>query len=304
MDSKTFIFTILFSTIVLIPFTSATKLSFFETDINLEWEKANFDLTLIFDERPESFRLPIFYQIEKFEYETNFENGVCNQKEENWGTLIKCDFSKAEGRGQRLSLKYSSSQIISDLEKRKMLDVDVAFPLKTEKAVIRATLNEGLVLMREGNETALSPFSPRDGNKGSDGRRIYVYWERKDVPKGEKIGVTLLYEKLKKEGFKLSRELLFLAGSGFLILVLLFLIFYSRKKPEISVLKEDERNVVEILENYGGECKQKRIVKETEYSKTKVSRLIKNLKERGLVEIERLGRTNRIKLKEPTKEKG
>ena len=42
---------------------------------------------------------------------------------------------------------------------------------------------------------------------------------------------------------------------------------------------------------------QKVLVRETDFSKAKVSRLVKSLSERGVLEVEPMGRTNKIKLK-------
>ena len=64
-----------------------------------------------------------------------------------------------------------------------------------------------------------------------------------------------------------------------------------------SVLREDERKIVGILESHEGKVIQKVIVRETDFSKAKVSRLVKNLKERGIIDVEPIGRTTKITLK-------
>jgi DNA-binding Lrp family transcriptional regulator len=65
-----------------------------------------------------------------------------------------------------------------------------------------------------------------------------------------------------------------------------------------SVLNKDEKRIVDILSRHGGKSGQKVLVRESDFSKAKVSRLVKNLKERGVVDIEPIsGRENRIILK-------
>jgi uncharacterized membrane protein len=77
------------------------------------------------------------------------------------------------------------------------------------------------------------------------------------------------------------------------------------KREEVieSVLNKNERVVISVLNSHGGNAVQKALVKETDFSKAKVSRLVKNLKDRGIVEIEPVsGRENRVLLKTGKKE--
>ncbi|MEM2174689.1 MAG: winged helix-turn-helix transcriptional regulator, partial [Candidatus Micrarchaeia archaeon] len=65
-----------------------------------------------------------------------------------------------------------------------------------------------------------------------------------------------------------------------------------------SVLNEAERIIVEILQNQPGEeIDQNKLVTISGFSKAKVSRIIKSLEERGVVESIRYGRKNKIILK-------
>ena len=65
-------------------------------------------------------------------------------------------------------------------------------------------------------------------------------------------------------------------------------------KMILPVLKKDEKSVLEGLIKHGSGVNQKIIVKESGYSKAKVSKVLKSLNERGLVKLERTGRSNRI----------
>ncbi|MBU1135730.1 MAG: hypothetical protein KKG13_04430 [Nanoarchaeota archaeon] len=71
----------------------------------------------------------------------------------------------------------------------------------------------------------------------------------------------------------------------------------DRMRVVTSVLREDERKIVDILEKHEGKVIQKTLVRETDFSKAKVSRLVKNLKERGIVDAEPIGRTTKVTLK-------
>ena len=70
----------------------------------------------------------------------------------------------------------------------------------------------------------------------------------------------------------------------------------------LPILTVDERKVINCLLIGNGEKMQRKIVYETNFSKAKVSRLISDLKHRGIIDIEEMGRTNRVFLKKKPKE--
>jgi len=64
------------------------------------------------------------------------------------------------------------------------------------------------------------------------------------------------------------------------------------------LLNKDEKRMVDIIARQGGDARQRVLVKESDFSKAKVSRLVKNLKERGVVDTEPIsGRENKVILK-------
>ena len=65
----------------------------------------------------------------------------------------------------------------------------------------------------------------------------------------------------------------------------------------MKILKNDERKVIDIIKERGGMCKQRVIVRETDFSKAKVSRLVKDLEERGLLRTEKAGRSKKVYIK-------
>ena len=61
-------------------------------------------------------------------------------------------------------------------------------------------------------------------------------------------------------------------------------------------LRDDERQVVGILREAGGELEQREIAKRTGFSKIKTHRVVARLSERGIVLVTKRGRTNTIAL--------
>lgn len=66
--------------------------------------------------------------------------------------------------------------------------------------------------------------------------------------------------------------------------------------PDLSRLKDDERRLYEIIEAAGGEILQMKLVSSGEFSKSKVTRLLDKLEDRGLIKRERYGMTNMVRL--------
>ena len=60
------------------------------------------------------------------------------------------------------------------------------------------------------------------------------------------------------------------------------------------MLKEDEKKIFESVVKHDPGVNQKIVVKESGYSKAKVSKVLKNLQERGLLKLERIGRSNKV----------
>lgn len=88
----------------------------------------------------------------------------------------------------------------------------------------------------------------------------------------------------------------FLFGFFFFFL-LIYYIFFKKKKSQ-NFLLEDESKIIEFLRKSDRhESWQKKIQTEFNFSKAKLSRLLRNLESRGMLEKIAIGNTNKIKLK-------
>ena len=67
-----------------------------------------------------------------------------------------------------------------------------------------------------------------------------------------------------------------------------------------SILDEDEKKVLEAIVKNKGEMEQSELSKK--YDKIKAHRIIKKLEEKGIVNVVKEGKTNKIKLKQEIKE--
>ncbi len=148
---------------------------------------------------------------------------------------------------------------------------------------IRAWLPKGYVLSMESRTYPSNPITT------SDGERIALDWWvdgwDSDVPISFRFHAPL----------KATNLPLFIgipASAG----VAVFLFFYHRKRVSEMFLKgflEDERLVIEKLKGKKY-MYQNKLERQLGFSKAKMSRMVKKLEMRNLVEKKKMGRTNRL----------
>lgn len=289
-----------FALILLIPLASATPMNYYETVVELDSENSNFTFIFLFEEAPDgSLEYPLPFPLRDFETNANFGNYTCDALQKAWGTLIKCDFSQVTEGGRALNIKFATSDTVNPVENKLFFSSNIKTPQDVDRMFLKIILNKGYVLIEEPEEpTTLVPYSPNDGIQGSDGRRIFIEWERNGVKRGEGIDASVTYESISPPVAGNQNMVFLLIGVLILVIVILVGIRGRGKQGvEMSVLKEDEKKVMEIIKGRGGMCKQRVVVRETDFSKAKVSRLVKDLEERGLITTEKEGRTKKIYIK-------
>ncbi|MFP4116288.1 MAG: helix-turn-helix transcriptional regulator [Candidatus Aenigmatarchaeota archaeon] len=273
---------------------SAESASFYRRISEIDTDTVSIEDTIIFSEAPGNLEIPLFFQAEDFSSRSTFEEHECSLQDKNYGSLITCELR--EGEEGRLTLEFETESLIRDVSKHFHFEDDLNVPLQTKSLVYRAELKEGLMLIDEDMNTPFSQFSPGHGEEGSDGRRIYVVWSEKNVSEGDGLSPSVSFEAA-EEISGVSLEAYIVVFTIALIGGFAFLATRSEKGTMPEALKEDERGIIELVKDAGGEIKQKRIVDNVKFSKAKVSRLVQDLKERDLLETEKVGRTNRVKLK-------
>lgn len=87
--------------------------------------------------------------------------------------------------------------------------------------------------------------------------------------------------------------------------VLLWLKFARRRaRVPYTILTEDEEKVVRAILNNGGELTQDKLPEKTDFSRPKISRIIMDLSERGIVSKEPHGRTQKLTVNRDFYEEG
>jgi len=97
---------------------------------------------------------------------------------------------------------------------------------------------------------------------------------------------------------------------GFLVLIGLYVMFFVKEKDyvhtvvakeekpiDLSKLDKEEKTIVELVKIHNGSMYQSDIIKQTDYSKVKVTRILDKLEGKKLIDRKRRGMTNIVVLK-------
>jgi len=166
---------------------------------------------------------------------------------------------------------------------------------------IKLNLDTGFILEKDG-------VFPVEYEIQSDGQVISVVWKLNNVESGY---VFPMFVKLEDKNPDYNMLLLSLIIVLFGAITYLFLkkknakrvvkkVGKTKKKynENLDYLLDTEKKVVELLKNADRhELWQKQIQNSTNFSKAKVSRLIRNLESRGLIVKIPFGNTNKVRLK-------
>ena len=231
------------------------------------------------------------YDVEARDEHTQLE---CRTFDQPYGTYISCipPANNLENYTVYFTFRLKGLVAAEPTFNRFVYSYGVKEP--TDQFTLKLYLPEGYGLVKTNEEQVL-PYFPQGASIGSDGRHVTLEWDLIKPQLGSTLTFSVMYEHVGIKPYNTAYYLLpFLAAAA----LIAFLLFRFRKaKDVLSVLTEDERKVIEVIRAKGKKyVKQRDIVRMTNFSKAKVSRILAALEERGLVKRERVGRTNRVKL--------
>lgn len=216
----------------------------------------------------------------------------CKVQDLTLGDEIVCDTELRENF--TINIDYTFDSLVSNQDQIKTFRYTHPIYRPTKEFKLRVKLPHGTGLAQENGQAS---FSPTDGSTGSDGRRIYVEWEKKPQL-GETLSFRVDYENL-NAGFDYAKVVagvvLILISAG-----LIYLLWRHRNKEKLEKvygdISEDEKDVLELLRENDGEMLQKDVVNSSDYSKAKISGLVSELVDKEIVEKEKEGRSNKLKI--------
>lgn len=130
--------------------------------------------------------------------------------------------------------------------------------------------------------------TPKPDSISSDGQHIYLYWEFSDK---DQTDIAVFYQGQESSNGIIVFSIILLMSSG----IMLFYYFKKKTKKDISgILSSDEQKIVEELRK--GVAKQKEIARNLDFSKSKMSKVVRKLEEKELIEKKPFFKTNTLKL--------
>lgn len=278
----------------ILPVSVLAQVQYYGIDTTLSASgKSDVKITLTFANPISNFNFSVVGSIQNFNATSN--SGPLNCQMTQGGiTFVNCQLSLTAGK-RTIEINYETNDFVKNLNGRNYFDTDFSIGENITKLSVSLGLPEGTALSEANVPNKLS--FPDNATTVSDGRRIIVLWSMSNILSTQPLRFQVLYENVSQSAF-VSAWPYIVGGVIIIAIAIVFVLRFSRKpeKLALSVLDEYERKVVDIISAAGGEVNQRKIVQETNLSKAKVSRVVKSLVDRGVVEIERMGRTNKVKL--------
>lgn len=241
------------------------------------------------------------HPVEDYEVYIESERVECEFQEMSLGGEIQCptdvsgDFT--------VDLEYKTSGLVNSQNGISIFRYSQSIYRPISEYNFKVILPQSAGIVDQEN-LSTPVISPENGEVGSEGRRIHVEWTE-NPSLGDTVSFEVTHENLSTE----FRWLVVIVT--LVILSAGFIRFYRRRDTEnkddgevesdkLEELTEDEKLVLDLVDVEGGML-QKDIVDRSEYSKAKISGVVSGLEEKGFIEKEAEGRSNRITVKEEFK---
>ncbi len=284
---------------------SALELEYYgiEATIDEDMVVSN-SITFKFDSPVTHMDYNLGFRVYNLTWSSNFPFTSCRINEGEAGNSISCDFTGMEKNKNTMTLKFKTDEGIEKISNKYRFAVNygISVPVKRVFTIVQLPKN-GILSEPVANES----YYPSTGKTTTDGKHIMVYWNIENITQTDNLEFSVLY--IMPGIIDNISNYIIVVLTVIVIATMIGIAVYIRKTSApkttegemdviASVLNREERKVIDILKKHGGSTGQKIIVREADFSKAKVSRLVKNLKERGIVDTEPIsGRENRIILK-------
>lgn len=279
-----------FLAFLLLSSAAFVQVQYYGIDVSLDGTgRAKVKLTITFLKPEEEFDFSLIGRIERL----SADSIDCNLTAGGI-SYVKCKLNLTQER-RTVELNFETGDFVRAIGDKYYFDAELGLGKSIDSLFASVRLPEGFGLVSEEVKGRIS--FPENTTILSDGRHHIISWRLVDLAPNQTLRFHVLYERIQEFQSNLFYYLTIFAIAATFIST--FLYFRFLRKPEkiiLSVLDEFERKVVDAIREAGGAVNQKKVVQATNLSKAKVSRVVKSLAERGLIEVERFGRTNRLKI--------
>jgi uncharacterized membrane protein len=253
-------------------------------------------LTITFAGPEKNLNFNIIGKVENFSASSIAGPVNCNVKSDAI-SFINCNLSLTRDK-RTVEISFETNDFVKKLGDKFYFDGDLSLNRPVSQVYASVKLSEIYRLADQDLADKIS-FPQNVTTISESGRRIMIVWNLINIPEFQPLRFQFFYEELQPPPVFSIRLRYFVAFGVVAASIIIYLILRFKRKPEkliLSVLDDYERKVIDVIVASGGTVNQKKVVQETNLSKAKVSRVVKSLVERGVVEVERIGRTNKLKL--------
>ncbi|OGI15026.1 hypothetical protein A3K63_04090 [Candidatus Micrarchaeota archaeon RBG_16_49_10] len=276
---------------VLLSGNAAAQIQSYGIDADIDSDgKSSIKLTVTFTQPETPFRFDVIGRIQNFNATSNAGSIDC-KLDVSGVSSIECEMALTEEK-RTIEMTFETNDFVKLLDNKFYFDADFGLNRDIERAFAFVRLPEGMAL------SSRQP-SPENSTAISDGRRIIITWLLTGLKSDTPMRYEILYERIQQPvGFQVRLRYIIVIGIVAAAVTSYAYLRYFRKPEQLvlSVLDDYERKIMDMLVASDGVVNQKKIVQDTNLSKAKISRVVKSLVNRGLVEVERTGRTNKLKL--------
>ena len=245
------------------------------------------------------YEIEMFFASEPIDMQIEPKAGYLLEKVQA-GYLLKINLEEPVLPGNELDAKVSfeTENWAEPMNRGTLFSYSYLAEADIAELTLIVKLPKGAVFLLDTREGQMASVSPSPDAVTTDGERVILTWKKSNVKEGETISVMLIYTTAR------SYSLLYFLLGGMLGASIVWL--YSKRKEQekkkkiISkvvplALGHDEKVVYDILEQ--GETTQDALRKQTDYSKSKISKLVRNLEMKKLLKKTPYRKTNKLKLR-------
>ena len=274
---------------------SATTITSHDVTIDLETSDVNVSMDI------QEMSSSAFYYTSTFPVTGSFTATAdgdpleCERQALPPGSYITCDTDR---QNFTMNMEYSTEGLVNEREGVNIFRYSQTIQRPTDSYSLKVLLPQGSGLVEDSN-VSLPVISPESGVSGTDGQRIHVTWNS-NPGLGQQSFQAIFNgsqpEASEDEGVGLVWIFPILVVS--LLIAGVYVLATSREDIDsvYEDLSEDEADVLDTVRENDNSMLQKDIVDESEYSKAKISSVISELEEKGIVKKSKEGRSNKISI--------
>jgi len=245
---------------------------------------------IITSENIEDLILTIPQDVNRLVLSMNGVNRTCKLEAQKEEQIARCGSTRIGTN--TIVTRYTTQELAGDLGAQQLIKYSEKLPYKTSEYEFNLKLPEGYIIPRENKRDFY--LSPDPDQIWSDGQRIIITWNSRELTR---FSTTAIVQPLEDNTW-----LFIILGLGAIATIgTVGIILGIRKtKPQdvVPSFIDAEKQVVTLLQNAPNqELWQKQIQQECNFSKAKLSRIIRNLESRSVIIKEPHGNTNKILLK-------